>query len=502
MTIRHGAIWAALLAGFSDLVGCGGAAETNQLTGAELMDPTKCRGCHPTQYADWSGSMHAYASDDPVFRAMNQRAERESNGSLGTFCLNCHAPMAVRQNLTTDGSNLDGLPASAKGVTCFFCHSIDSVTGTHNDPIALLTSGILVGPFDDPAPGAAHGSAYSTFLDGSTPDSASGCGSCHDIQNLEGAHAERTFAEWQSTVFSQTPGGESCAECHMSATDGAASSISTNKVRRLHGHGFPAVDLAVEDFPPASSGVSPQNTTQQQGAATLLATALQATVCLDPTTKRLLVTLDNVGAAGHDWPSGATPDRRAWVSLTAYVAGNVIYASGNTAPAGAFPSALPLEGSADPDLWLIRDCLYDASGAAVSLFWQASTITTNQLPGALIQTVDNPLSYATHMIRSFPSGATAQLSALPDHVTLDVHLQAIGDDVLSDLVASGDLDPSVPPLIARYTLGGSASVDWTPATAQEKLDPNSGVVLECVTTGTYATNTTSAVSHAACVSGS
>ena len=41
------------------------------------------------------------------------------------------------------------------------------------------------------------------------------CGSCHDIQNLQGAHVERTFQEWQGTLFSALPNGQGCADCHM-----------------------------------------------------------------------------------------------------------------------------------------------------------------------------------------------------------------------------------------------------------------------------------------------
>ena len=64
------------------------------------------------------------------------------------------------------------------------------------------------------------------------------------------------------------------------------------------------------------------------------------------------------------------------------------------------------------------------------------------------------------------------LPMMPDRVKLKVHLQAIGDDVLADLVQSGDLDPAIPPQIARYELGGAASFEWTPATAvpQERSD--------------------------------
>ena len=60
---------------------------------------------------------------------MNQRGQRETEGALGDFCVSCHAPMAVREGLTTDGSNLDELPDYAKGVTCFFCHTAEAVEG-------------------------------------------------------------------------------------------------------------------------------------------------------------------------------------------------------------------------------------------------------------------------------------------------------------------------------------------------------------------------------------
>jgi len=58
---------------------------------------------------------------------------------LGKFCVNCHAPMAVHENMTTDGLNLDQLPPKLHGITCFFCHSVESVEGTHDDPLKLAT---------------------------------------------------------------------------------------------------------------------------------------------------------------------------------------------------------------------------------------------------------------------------------------------------------------------------------------------------------------------------
>jgi hypothetical protein len=178
----------------------------------------------------------------------------------------------------------------------------------------------------------------------------------------------------------------------------------------------------------------------------------------------------------------------------------VIYASGNTEAAGGFPSALPLEDSSpDPDLWLIRDCLYDANGGPLTMFWQASSVgTSNQLPGLLIENVNNPISYNAHYTLDFPRSGT--LATEPDHVTATVHLKAIGDDVLQSLVTSGDLDPSIPPLIASYTLAGGGTLDWTPTGVGvfSANDPVTNAVMTCVTTGTYKSNITAAVSHAKC----
>jgi nitrate/TMAO reductase-like tetraheme cytochrome c subunit len=466
-----------------------------------LMDSATCQTCHPAQYQQWAGSMHAYASDDPVFLAMNSRAQRESNNTLGTFCVNCHAPMAVRTGMT-DGTNLDALPAPVRGVTCYFCHSITEVTDTHNAPLTLDAEGNLYGPFADPVPDVPHKAGYSRFLDGSTNESAQACGSCHDIVNLQGAHVERTFAEWRGTLLSQPPSGVTCAECHMPASSGLASETPPYKVRRVHDHTLAGVDLALGPFPAPGSGAEalPQNQSQQIAARAFLDTAVQATLCLNPVTRRLQLTLDNVGASGHSWPSGATPDRRAWIELIAYQGEQVIYASGNTQAMGTFPSALPLEDSSpDPDLWLIRDCIFDRAGTPLVLFWQTALLAkSNQLPGLVIQNVMDPTTYQTHFMREFPS--TGALAALPDHVTVKLQLQAIGDDVLDSLVESGDLDPSVPPQIARYTLGGGAALDWSPTGANvfQATDATSGALMTCIANGTYNGNTTPAISHARC----
>jgi hypothetical protein len=468
------------------VAGCGSGSETPQLDPQALRDPTACMTCHPDQYNEWSGSMHAYSSDDPVFRAMNQRAQRETGNALGTFCLKCHAPMAVRQNLTTDGSNLDQLPQASKGVTCYFCHATESVDGTHNNPLTLATDNSLFGPFSDPIAGMPHQGKYSRLFDDTQVESANTCGACHDIVNLQNAHVERTFQEWQDTLFATPPRGSTCIPCHMNGRDGNASTVAP-KTRRLHSHAFPGVDLALTPLPNMD--------VQRQGAQDLLDTTVQTSICVKSFPPEIEVIMDNVGA-GHGFPSGATPDRRAWVELTAYAGGDVIYSSGGAA-------AAPLDDSPDPDLWLMRDCIFDASGAPVEMFWQAVTVAdpSGQLPGSILQVVSMPATFSkTHILKTYPGPSSPPLAQMPDRITVAVHLQAIGDDVLADLVASGDLDPSLPPNIARYDLGGGAMLEWTPAAAISVPDQSTGLPKPCVTTmRAVATMTTTATSHAKCV---
>src|SRR6266511_2157425 len=50
-----------------------GTGPDTTYTVEKLQDPETCKDCHPKQYTEWSGSMHAYASDDPLFLALNKR---------------------------------------------------------------------------------------------------------------------------------------------------------------------------------------------------------------------------------------------------------------------------------------------------------------------------------------------------------------------------------------------------------------------------------------------
>ena len=164
-----------------------------------LEDPTSCASCHPQHYAEWSGSMHAYASDDPVFVAMNRRGQREAR--LGTFCVQCHAPMVVALGIS-DGTNFDpaALPPKARGVTCYFCHDIAKIVDDHNNGLELALDTTMRGGVADPVDNPAHHSAFDPLMASSTNNSQM-CGSCHDVVMPNGVALERTYQEWKTTIF-------------------------------------------------------------------------------------------------------------------------------------------------------------------------------------------------------------------------------------------------------------------------------------------------------------
>ena len=453
------------------LQACSGSSQqqqTGHLTREQLLDPQTCAGCHPQQYSEWAGSMHAYSSQDPVFRAMNQRGQRETQGALGSFCVKCHAPMAVHEGATTDGLNLDQVPSKLRGVTCFFCHSTQSVEGTHDNPLKLANDEVMYASIADPvASGRVHGASYSPLLDRNRAESAATCGSCHDIVSPHGGAIERTFSEWQKSAFSATT-GTTCAQCHMpqSTSDVPAASVPGAPLRRTHGHTFAAVDTAITPFPDVQR--------QRDQVQALLDSTMQSAICVEPFGggSQVSVIIDNA-AAGHAFPSGSAQDRRLWLELIAYQNGTVVYHSGDLADTDS------VTASTDPDLWLMRDCMFDASGAQVHMFWEAASFETNALPALTTFNPSDPNFYQTHKTRFFPANGAAIVPA-PDRITLRVRLRAMGLDVLDNLIASGDLDPQFRTAMPTFTVGGT--LEWTKAAATRTyVDRNTNALVFCAT---------------------
>lgn len=469
MTRRRSLVWLALVAACAaaPFAACSSSREgATTLAREDLLDPVTCGRCHEDHLREWSGSMHAYAGEDPIFLAMNRRLQRETNGVLGDFCVRCHAPLAVRDGKTKDGLDLAELPAKYRGVTCYFCHTVEGVGELHNNGLLYVDEPVMRGPLTDPVPNGAHRSVYSKLHDQRALDSSSMCGSCHDIVTPGGAHIERTFAEWSQSLFA-TETGQTCGACHMRPSAGLQPVANAPGVfaRSSHSHAFAGIDRALTPFSNLAE--------QKREIASLLDASIQASLCVRRagSTAQARVILDNV-FAGHSFPSGASADRRVWVELIATKQGKVVYQTGVVAD-----GAPVAPGPHDPDLWLLRDRHFDAAGETTHLFGLTRCYESRLLPFPVTANPADPRFYQRNVVREFPADGSS--FPLPDSISARVLILPVGLEVLDDLIASGDLDPALRGRMETMQIG--PTMTWQPGAATPFVERETGAAYECVT---------------------
>ncbi len=391
--------------------------------------------------------MHAYAAEDPVFKAMNAYGQRETDGALGDFCVQCHAPVALAEGATFDGQNLDDVSPPLRGVTCTACHQIDSVEEPHNNATTWIPDAWFRGALDRPMPSPAHGHQKSVLHDRDGLASSALCGSCHDVVTTSGVRLERTYLEWSHSQYSEAEVDlqQTCGSCHMPGRDGKAAEVPGAPERRIHSHAMPGVDVALTDFPEAE--------TQRA----LVQDALDSTVWVQLDVfdygagTGITVALDNI-AAGHGFPSGAAHDRRAWVEVVARDASDaVIWSSGTVEDGEPLRSVIARE----PDLWWLGDWARKEDGSDAHVFWEVAYVEAATLVAPSRFPPDDPRYEEAHVRRTWDLEGLS-----PARVDVAIHIRPIGLEVLDLLIASGDLDPVYRERMPTFTLEGSRTT-WT-----------------------------------------
>lgn len=465
------------------------ACNDEKFTVEELQNPETCAQCHPKHYEQWSGSMHAYAAEDPVFLAMNRRGQRDTNGELGDFCVQCHAPMAIELGLVIGGDfDPAALPPAAKGITCYFCHNVESVTRDHNNGLVLAMDQTMRGGVKDPTENPAHFSKYDELMAGQTNNSTM-CGSCHDVVTPGGVHIERTFAEWKTTVFAlpnPTPQSflhQTCSTCHMEPTTEVIAEGSGFDVKsrdyQFHEHMWPGVDVALTPFPQideqrAAVQKDLDAAVQIVGLRPLGSREPMGGICVEQTDGGVITVRVDTPSVGHMFPSGVAEDRRAWIETKAYNAnGDVIWSS------GVVPPGMDPEDINDPYVNCqmgLNGCsgFWDrntkADGTPAHFFWEVANVDSKLL---LPQTVldENAPGYdhsRTVMYRVGPS-----IVQQVDKVEAKLYIRPLPFVLLNDLVSSGDLDAAILDKVPTFASKGASST-WLRSTAGTGLAMNTG----------------------------
>jgi len=353
-----------------------------------LNPPEACAVCHSNYgepdvepYKNWSGSMMAQASLDPLFKANMVIANQDAPDS-GDLCLRCHLyrGWSRGRSVPTDGSAM--LPTDESGVACDLCHRlVDPIFDPAENPAEdedILAA--LSFPANDFGNGMATidptGARRGPFVNANTGHpvlvspfhrEAALCGTCHNVSNpafekdgngnyMPNAFdapatdfsphtllpVERTYSEWFYSEYN-SPGGvyapqfggnadfvATCQDCHM---------------RDVTGHGAnpdygPPVrdDLPLHDMTGGSTWLAGLLSTlfpgqvddaAMQAGITRSRYMLQnaADLAVVQEGSELKVTVTN--NCGHKLPTGYPEGRRIWINVKFFDGTNsLIYESG------------------------------------------------------------------------------------------------------------------------------------------------------------------------------
>lgn len=341
----------------------------------------ECAGCHPKQYSEWSRSMHAYAQHSPTFEAFTLTMTERTDGSIGVFCTRCHTPLGVSLGENASLRNVNRSRIAREGITCVVCHRMSRPYYKSSGRIPVqpgqALDQCLFGPFEDSVQfgSSTHPVAGSDYL-----KSSRFCGTCHDVTNPEGVRLEEAFSEWQNSPAAKD--GVSCQHCHMGPIAGKpiareerpwgkAATVpgvdpSLLPDRPLSDHSFAGPDYSLlpdTEFPHKLDWMYETDyrqtwklTPHQRETLTALRVRNReqlrladakryelltnaASIAVDhPETARadewIHVHVDVTShVAGHNFPTGFTEERQAWVEVTVTdPLGRVVFASGDRDP--------------------------------------------------------------------------------------------------------------------------------------------------------------------------
>ena len=242
---------------------------------------TTCKTCHEDHYREWSVSPHAYAQLSPVFNAMQGTILKRTNGTNGDFCIRCHTQVGMNLGEALFMSNSDRHPVSREGITCIVCHRVNQAYGKESGRVKIV-EGDLFEPVYGPTgnkelrrvidsdeyqvntergkPGRAIHADAKKFFTLVTPGF---CGTCHDVNLLNGFRLEETFSEYKTAPAARQ--GITCQDCHMGTEPGRPSGYAVapaarigdgeTKPRKRTNHMFPGPDHSV-----IHPGIFPHNT--------------------------------------------------------------------------------------------------------------------------------------------------------------------------------------------------------------------------------------------------
>jgi Cytochrome c554 and c-prime len=202
---------------------------------------SECAACHEQIYNEWRSSNHAYASISPVFHKFEQKINDLAQGTVGYFCMRCHAGVGTTMNEPRYMPLWQKTEVSREGVTCIACHRVNEQYTKVNGERRILEGDIF-----EPMYGSRSGKGVQEAV--SNPDTyhiktsadqpgpginihrkgiyfepitkSEFCVSCHQVAVHPGIKLEVVWDQYRSSPSLLQ--GTACQDCHMGKEPGLA----------------------------------------------------------------------------------------------------------------------------------------------------------------------------------------------------------------------------------------------------------------------------------------
>jgi hypothetical protein len=212
----------------------------------------ECAACHEDIYHEWSISAHAYAAVSPMFHKFEQKLNDLTQGTVGYFCMRCHAPVATAL-CASRAEPVWNLPEVAReGVTCIACHRVQYVYGKSNGERRIEPGDVFAPVFGgiggEGVAKAIHSNEHfkvKTSSDEAGPGHnmhAAGiyfepltrsefCMPCHQVAVHPGIKLEVVWEQYRASPACKK--GIECQDCHMGSVPGLPLGYNVGPVAKI-----------------------------------------------------------------------------------------------------------------------------------------------------------------------------------------------------------------------------------------------------------------------------
>ncbi len=213
-----------------------------------------CSKCHQKIYDEWRVSGHAYAAVSPMFQRFEQTIQELTRGTVGTFCVRCHAPVATQAKFPRSAALYDAPLVFREGITCIACHRVVERYGRVNGERRIETGGVfdpVVGNLGGQGVAAVVADAdnFKVKLDPNDKrptqpihletiqfdqlSNSSFCAGCHQVLVQPGIALEIVYQQYRAGPACKK--GISCQDCHMGAEPGKPMGFATAPTAEISG---------------------------------------------------------------------------------------------------------------------------------------------------------------------------------------------------------------------------------------------------------------------------